>query len=181
MPELIDWEDLGKEEVDPARGRSPFMGSLPHSRFTSSELAPLGTQGATTQISPAIGRLRDLVGPTYYPPPQQPTYYPPPQQPTFRDISHRPQPTVNLADLLRDLVSVKGIDPSRLQPQQQPTFRSVSHRPPGPGDFPRPSPPSSSRNPVTKSKPMSPFFEPPGPNPWLDWPPWLPSPFMPSP
>jgi hypothetical protein len=72
-----------------------------------------------------------------------------------------------------------GMSPSgptaQMPTRQQPTFRSVSHRPSGPGDFPRPSPPPSSRNPVTKPKPMSPFFEPFGGDPYTRMP------FAPSP
>ena len=72
-----------------------------------------------------------------------------------------------------------GMSPSgptaQMPTRQQPTFRSVSHRPSGPGDFPRPSPPPSARNPVTKPKPMSPFFEPFGGDPYTRMP------FAPSP
>lgn len=152
MP-LADPRDIGREQAYGQPQPTKFMGSFPHSRYTPAEIEALGTQGATSQISPATGRLRGLVGPTNYPqfgvglPPA--TRAPidvamPGQAPPLQPRPAGPQPA-GFADIMRNLVSA-GVDPARLGlqgmfGQQQP--RTIQTTDPGAGYGMSPSGPTA--------------------------------------
>ena len=186
MP-LFDPRDIGREQVYGQPQPTKFMGSFPHSRYTSAEIEALGTQGATSQISPATGRLRGLVGPTNYPqsgvelpPTRGPIDVATPQQPMLTGDDGSIQTPEALQRFLYWLQSPSGPRGASMQsaedrfgsmlrgirevlPQQQQQPRTIQTTDPGAGYGMSPSGPTAQMPPARTPKPMSPFYEGPRP------------------